>query len=83
MYRITIIPTNSWGYKMDNKWDGIVAMAASGEVDFSVSLNAIRIERLDVIDFVANSIWTIKYVMPSISLVPTEISETVLFVCYC
>ncbi|XP_022164576.1 glutamate receptor ionotropic, delta-2-like [Myzus persicae] len=49
--------TNSWGYKMNNKWDGIVGMLISGEADFSISLNALRSERYDVVDYSAISTW--------------------------
>ncbi|VVC25720.1 Hypothetical protein CINCED_3A007806 [Cinara cedri] len=77
---MNIKSTNSWGYKIHNKWDGIVGMVESGEVDFSVCLNAIRLERLDVIDYAANSIWTINliiYQFYSSSIVSSLLRHTV------
>jgi len=60
--RLNIQTTNSWGYKINNKWDGIVGMLISGEVDFSISLNALRSERYDVVDYSAISTWKHLYV---------------------
>ncbi|XP_027836912.1 ionotropic receptor 75a-like [Aphis gossypii] len=54
---LKIETTNSWGYKVNNKWDGIVGMLMSGEADFSISLNALRSERYDVVDYSAISTW--------------------------
>ncbi|XP_025424044.1 glutamate receptor ionotropic, delta-2-like [Sipha flava] len=49
--------TNSWGYKTNNKWDGVIGMLISGEADFSVILNAIRPERLEVVEYSAITTW--------------------------
>ncbi|XP_025200887.1 probable glutamate receptor [Melanaphis sacchari] len=54
---LKIETTNSWGYKVNNKWDGIVGMLISGEADFSLSINALRSERYDVVDYSAISSW--------------------------
>jgi len=61
--RLNIQTTNSWGYITNNKWDGIVGMLMSGDVDFSISLNALRSERYDVVDYSAISTWKHLYVM--------------------
>lgn len=59
--RLKIETTNSWGYKVNSKWDGIVGMLMSGEADFSISLNALRSERYDVVDYSAISTWKHLY----------------------
>ncbi|KAF0756485.1 ionotropic receptor 75a-like, partial [Aphis craccivora] len=61
---LKIETTNSWGYKVNNKWDGIVGMLMSGEADFSISLNALRSERYDVVDYSAISTWKHLYAKP-------------------
>lgn len=57
---MNIKSTNSWGFKINNTWDGIVGMLISGEVDFSIIINAIRSERLDVVDYSAVTIWNFQ-----------------------
>lgn len=53
--------TNSWGYKVKDKWDGTVGKLISGEADFSILLNAMRPERYEVVDYSAVSLWRHKY----------------------
>ncbi|XP_050432669.1 uncharacterized protein LOC126840772 [Adelges cooleyi] len=54
---MNLIHTDKWGYMVDGKWDGLVGALLSGEADFSVCLNAIRTERLDVTDYSSVSTW--------------------------
>lgn len=60
---MNIKTTNSWGFKINNSWDGIVGMVISGEADFSITINAIRSERLDVVEYSAISTWKHQYVI--------------------
>lgn len=62
-YSMHIKTTTSWGYKTNEKWDGIIGMLISGEADFSIILNAIRPERITVIDYSATTTWKHWYVM--------------------
>jgi len=58
---MNIKSTNSWGYKNNGKWDGIVRMVMNGEIDFPIVINAMRTERLEVCDYTAISIWKYGY----------------------
>lgn len=60
---MNIKTTDSWGFKVNDSWDGIVGMVISGEADFSITINAIRPERLDVVDYSAISTFKHQYVM--------------------
>lgn len=55
--------TNSWGYKSNDKWDGVIGMLISGEADFSIILNAIRPERITVIDYSTITTWKYWYAL--------------------
>lgn len=55
--------TNSWGYKTNNKWDGVIGMLISGEADFSVIINAMRPERLEAAEYSAITTWKHWYIL--------------------
>lgn len=48
---------DSWGYKINNTWNGVVRMLISGEIDLSIFLAAMRTERYEVVDYLAVSTW--------------------------
>lgn len=57
--RMNLKSTNSWGFKKNNKWDGIVGLLNDGEADFSIIINAIKSERFEAVEYMAIS--TLKH----------------------
>ncbi|XP_050540389.1 ionotropic receptor 75a-like [Daktulosphaira vitifoliae] len=55
-----LVTTVSWGFKINNTWDGLVGSLVNGEADFSMCIAAVRTVRMDVIDYSALSIWTFE-----------------------
>lgn len=59
---MNIKTTHSWGYKINDKWDGIVGMLLAKEAEFSITINGLKPERVPVVDHAAITTWRHKYV---------------------
>lgn len=48
---------NSWGFKNNKTWDGVIGKLMTGEADISMTLHAFRTERFEAAEYSGVSNW--------------------------
>ncbi|XP_050432665.1 ionotropic receptor 75a-like [Adelges cooleyi] len=58
-FSVRLRSTNSWGYKLNGSWDGMIKALVQGRADISGTA-AYKTDRLDVIDYTSVTLWLHK-----------------------